>query len=426
MTKASDSWMLKMICKLINLNSFYNFVFFTLGLSLGLTIGFHGPKTSPLMISTNIFSPFFLSNTSSSSSSSSSPSLLRPPISASSLPAQPSQGLLLPNPSSQLVSEYCMNGVSLEVGNLSSLFHNMSDEELLRRASVGSNNLLVQNQGCSLMVPKLAFMFLTKGPMPLGPLWELFFKGHQGLYSIYLHTHPSYNDEALPRDSVFYRRRIPSQPVEWGTISMIDAERRLLANALLDSSNQRFILLSESCIPLFNFTTIYAYLINSKLSFLGSFDDPRNTGRGRYNPRMQPDINITDWRKGSQWFEARRDLALHIVSDDKYYSIFKEHCHPPCYIDEHYLPTMVNIKFQGSSANRSITWVNWSRAGPHPDKLGWGDVTEEFLNRIRFGSNCTYNGSLITSHCFLFARKFVPSALEKLIILAPLVLGFGP
>jgi len=50
------------------------------------------------------------------------------------------------------------------------------------------------------------------------------------------------------------------QEVEWGNVNMMEAERRLLSNALLDISNQRFVLISESCIPLFNFSTIYSYL----------------------------------------------------------------------------------------------------------------------------------------------------------------------
>jgi hypothetical protein len=33
--------------------------------------------------------------------------------------------------------------------------------------------------------------------------------------------------------------------VVWGRISMVDAERRLLANALRDTSNQQFVLLSD-------------------------------------------------------------------------------------------------------------------------------------------------------------------------------------
>lgn len=216
------------------------------------------------------------------------------------------------------------------------------------------------------------------------------------------------------------------QPVWWGTMSMIDAERRLLANALLDFSNQRFVLLSDSCIPLFNFTTIYNYLMDSNLSFLGSFDDPRKAGRGRYNPQMWPQISIQDWRKGSQWFEIHRDLALQIVSDQKYYGIFQEFCHPPCYNDEHYLPTLVNILYSQMISNRSVTFVDWSRGGPHPGKFGGNHITDEFLNQIRFGSECIYNGNTTTSMCFLFARKFLPNALEPLLRVSPLLLGFEP
>lgn len=207
---------------------------------------------------------------------------------------------------------------------------------------------------------------------------------------------------------------------------MVDAERRLLANALLDFSNQRFVLLSESCIPLFNFSTIYNYLMNSKLSFLASFDDQRKHGRGRYNPKMSPNITLQDWRKGSQWFELHREVAIRMISDQKYYSIFEEHCHMPCYNDEHYLPTLGHILAPDLIVNKSITWVDWSHVGPHPGRFIRRDITEEFLNHIRFElSNCTYNGN-VTSMCFLFARKFVGDTLKPLLQIAPKLLGFDP
>lgn len=210
---------------------------------------------------------------------------------------------------------------------------------------------------------------------------------------------------------------------------MIDAERRLLANAvLLDSSNERFVLLSETCIPLFNFTTIYKYLIGSNQSFVGSYDDPRKVGRGRYNPQMAPTISLTNWRKGSQWFEVNRKLAIHIISDKKYYPLFSKHCNPPCYMDEHYIPTLVNIVCPEENSNRSITWVDWSKSGPHPERFVRQDVTSEFLNRIRFGRNCTYNGNsgtVVSSICSLFARKFVSNTLQPLLQIAPVLMDFG-
>ncbi|WOH00285.1 hypothetical protein DCAR_0519644 [Daucus carota subsp. sativus] len=298
------------------------------------------------------------------------------------------------------------------------LMHNMSDTELLSRAS---SVVEIRDFTNEKQVQKVAFLFLTPGPLPLSPLWEMFFQGHEGLYSIYVHPHPSFN-ETYPQDSVFYRRAIPSQPLDWGAMSMVAAERRLLGNALLDSSNQRFVLLSDSCIPLFNFTTTFDYLMASNQSFLESYDEDTERGRGRYNKLMWPAITIQDWRKGSQWFELHRDLALKIISDTKYYDIFEQFCLPPCYSDEHYMPTLVNIFYSKMSSNRTVTYVDWSRLGEaHPGLFGAKQITREFLNEIRFG---TKNVNVTSTICNLFARKFSLDALEPLLLMAPLMYGF--
>ncbi|KAE9586061.1 putative glycosyl transferase, family 14 [Lupinus albus] len=214
------------------------------------------------------------------------------------------------------------------------------------------------------------------------------------------------------------------QVVKWGENSMIEAERRLLANALLDFSNQRFVLLSESCIPLFNFSTIYTYLMNSTKSYVETFDILTSVGRGRYNTDMMPQIDLSQWRKGSQWFQIDRELAVEIVSDEIYFPVFMEHCNPPCYSDEHYIPTLVNIKFLKSTANRTLTWVDWSKGGPHPSKFIRPDVTIHFLKELRHGSTCDYNGET-TNICHLFARKFTPHALDRLMRFTPKLMQFN-
>ncbi|KAK2996271.1 hypothetical protein RJ639_026558 [Escallonia herrerae] len=216
---------------------------------------------------------------------------------------------------------------------------------------------------------------------------------------------------------------LPRQVAEWGRMSMCDAEKRLLANALLDISNERFVLLSESCIPLYNFSIIYHYLSKSKYSFMGAFDDPGPFGRGRYNENMAPEVNISQWRKGSQWFEVNRKLAIQMVEDNTYYPKFAEFCRPACYVDEHYFPTMLTIRAANQLANRSLTWVDWSRGGPHPATFGRGDITEDFMKRVLGGQSCLYNDQP-SSICSLFARKFAPSTLEALFLLAPKFLGF--
>ncbi|CAN1147318.1 Glycosyltransferase BC10 [Linum perenne] len=300
----------------------------------------------------------------------------------------------------------------------SNLLHKMTDEELFWRATLVPR---IQQYPFR-RLPKIAFMFLSKGPLPLAPLWERFFKGHQGRYSIYLHSLPTF-EAKFPPSSAFYRRQVPSKVSEWGKMSMCDAERRLLANALLDISNEWFILLSESCIPIYNFSIIYRYIAKSKYSFVGAFDDEGPFGRGRYNENMAPEVNITQWRKGSQWFEVNRELAVKIVEDTKYYPKFEEFCKPHCYVDEHYFPTMLTIEAMHTLANRSITWVDWSRGGAHPATFGRGDITEEFFKKVYEKQKCTYNDKPYKI-CSLFARKFSPSALEPLLHISQEVLGF--
>ncbi|KAG2577682.1 glycosyltransferase BC10-like [Panicum virgatum] len=273
--------------------------------------------------------------------------------------------------------------------------------------------------------PKVAFLFLTRWDLPMAPLWDKFFHGHRGRYNVYVHTDPAFNGSEPPETSAFHRRRIPSKEVKWGRVSMVEAERRLLAHALLDDpSNARFVLLSESHVPLFDFPTVHSYLVNSTEVFLESYDQPGATGRGRYNRRMSPVVTAAQWRKGSQWFDLDRGLATDVVADRVYFPVFRRFCSRGCYADEHYLPTLLHIRRPAAAANRSLTWVDWSRGGPHPARFHRVQVTVDFLRWLRSGTTCTYNGRT-TDVCFLFARKFLPNSLTRFLRFAPKVMGFG-
>ncbi|PKU62157.1 glycosyltransferase BC10 isoform X1 [Dendrobium catenatum] len=290
------------------------------------------------------------------------------------------------------------------------LFHDLTDEELFWRATLVPK---IEEYPYK-RVPKVAFMFLTRGPLPFAPLWDRFFRGHERFYSVYVHSIPNYKLN-VSETSAFYERQIPSKEVSWGSISLVDSEKRLLANALLDFSNERFVLLSESCIPVYDFPTVYKYLISSKHSFVESYDEDSPRGRGRYNRHMYPNIKLSKWRKGSQWFELNRELAVKIVADYNYYAIFRRYCKPSCYPDEHYIPTYLNMFHGELNANRTVTWVDWSRDGPHPATYGKENITMKFIQSIRNnGTICTYNNEP-TTLCYLFARKFAPNALEPLL-----------
>ncbi|GJN40638.1 hypothetical protein PR202_gb29884 [Eleusine coracana subsp. coracana] len=374
-------------------------LFFSLGFVLGMTTNSNFP---------NFYLPFV-------PPSSPIPMQSPPP----SLPSPPSQSP--PTLSSSLQTQQV--GLMREL-EPSSVMHNMTDEELFWWASMVPKVRSTPYH----RVPKVAFLFLVRGDLPLRPLWEKFFAGHQGLYSIYLHTDPSYTGSP-PKDSVFYGRMIPSQKTFWGDVTLLAAERRLLANALLDLNNERFALLSESCIPLYNLTTIHAVLTRSPTSFVDSFPTP-----SRYAPLFADRANITvrRWRKGAQWFEMDRALAAEVVADEAYFPVFRDHCagRPACLMDEHYLPTLLSAMRWPRNANRSLTFADWKRRnnGPtHPHRYGKGEVTEEMVTEIRGGAgrNCSEFNDGATGICSMFARKFAPDTLEPLLRLAPKVMGFG-
>ncbi|KAK8261869.1 hypothetical protein V6Z12_D13G217800 [Gossypium hirsutum] len=240
-------------------------------------------------------------------------------------------------------------------------------------------------------------------------LYNLFLQGHEGRFSVYVHAS---KEKPVHTSHYFMGRDIHSESVSWGKISMVDAERRLLAKALLDSDNQQFVLLSESCIPLQNFDYVYNYLMLTNVSFIDSFVDLGPHGSGRYSEHMMPEVETDDFRKGSQWFSMKRQHAIIVMADSLYYTKFRYYCKM---IDP------VGI------AKRSVTYVDWSERKWHPKSFKAEDITLKFLKNlttiddiVHFTSDekrmltgpCLWNG--IKRPCYLFARKFYPETLERL------------
>lgn len=299
--------------------------------------------------------------------------------------------------------------------------------------------------------PKIAFLFIARQNLPLDFLWGSFFENADAAnFSIYVHSKPGFVfDESTTRSPLFYGRQLKNSiQVVWGESSMIAAERLLLEAALEDSANRRFVILSDSCVPLYNFSYIYNYVMASPRSFVDSFLDVKE---GRYNPKMSPVIPKKKWRKGSQWITLTRSHAEVIVDDEVVFPVFKKLCkrRPPldaskgkqnlklqkqhnCIPDEHYVQTLLAMSnLENELERRTLTFTLWNESLTKMENKGWHPITFSYasaspqrLREIKDINHVYYETEFRTEWCrtnhtsvpcFLFARKFSRGAAMRLL-----------
>ncbi|KAK2365501.1 Core-2/I-branching beta-1,6-N-acetylglucosaminyltransferase family protein [Trifolium repens] len=300
--------------------------------------------------------------------------------------------------------------------------------------------------------PKIAFLFIARNRLPLEMVWDAFFRGGDNNFSIFVHPRPGFLlNEATTRSSYFLNRQVNNSiQIDWGEASMIEAERILLRHALGDPLNDRFVFLSDSCIPLYNFSYTYDYIMSTPTSFVDSFADTKD---GRYNPKMDPVIPVYNWRKGSQWAVLIRKHAEVVVEDETVFPMFQKYCKKKplpefwrdqfipsdtskihnCIPDEHYVQTLLAQKgLEKELTRRSVTHTAWDisntrdreRRGWHPVTYKYSDATPMLIKFIKEIDNiyyeteyrrewCTSKGK--PSTCFLFARKFTRTAALRLL-----------
>ncbi|XP_057840030.1 glycosyltransferase BC10 isoform X2 [Cryptomeria japonica] len=259
---------------------------------------------------------------------------------------------------------------------------------------------------------KVAFLFLARNRLHLDFVWHHFFAGAvEPDFSIYIHSQPGFVYNQITTTCTFFHGRHISNSIRvgWGEASMIEAERILLRKALEDPANQRFILVSDSCVPLYNFSYIYDYVMSSPKSFVDSFLDPKGE---RYNPKMAPAIPKDKWRKGSQWVALVRKHAEIMAADNTIFPVFQRHCkrRPPlpehlrkqpqpavvqkehnCIPDEHYVQTLLSMKgLEDELERRTLTYTFWNQSKSKIDMQGWhpvtfkhSDVDGKFVEKIK-------------------------------------------
>jgi Core-2/I-Branching enzyme len=225
----------------------------------------------------------------------------------------------------------------------------------------------------------------------------------QHLFSVYVHLSAEIDPAAV---GPLWRSRLVQHrvPTEWGTHSLVEATRSLLWEAFKDPANQRFVLVSEADVPIWDPLTFYHELMAEQRSRVDAWWHP-DMDLDRWSWRMALSgarIRRTDWRKSAQWFSLLRSHVHVALQDEVVFTAFEDHCRSAfdgdygrwreCYSDEHYLPTLLHMKGLQEETVPSplgITAADWSEGNPHPHEYTAEEVVPElFTTRLRNNSDC--------------------------------------
>jgi hypothetical protein len=241
---------------------------------------------------------------------------------------------------------------------------------------------------------KLAFLFLTTGPIHHEAYWHEFFMGNQDRYSIYVHA-----KNPLSATSYFKAHELShTEPTTWA--NTMRAQIALLKQALKDPLNEKFIFVSETTIPLQTFDKTYATLMGNPESFFYFVPNPhvhRNVNSFMLQDRNLHPIPEKRQYKNSQWVILNRDHAQLMVDDTEFIPIISSYLSD----QEHYPSTfLINKGRIDEIIPQDMTYVEWHVKSPH---LPYEFTDFNKPQELQLMATAISQG-------YLFARKIMPGA----------------
>lgn len=207
---------------------------------------------------------------------------------------------------------------------------------------------------------KIAFLFLIYSQINFEYLWHRFFNQAPSpeYYSVYIHAkHPKYI-----RSEYIRRHLIPFHyQTNWGGASLVLVMLALLAFAHADPDNYKFIFVSDSCIPLKTFKSVYHYLTRDENSYINWWRDKSF----RKDRVCNNAIQVEHWAKSSQWIILNRRYTKSLIDNRHLLRHFWGSFCP----DEHFVPTVLSklgLLTNNDIKRWSKTYVNWGAGKAHP------------------------------------------------------------
>lgn len=248
---------------------------------------------------------------------------------------------------------------------------------------------------------KLAFLFLTVADHAQGEVWQRFFaEASPQDFTVYCHArHPQQVTQPFLKDNLLPHTVDASH----ADISLVHAFLLLLRAAWQDPDNEYFILLSDSCVPLYRFEAVQTTLVQAGRSWIAYGHDVRDEHRHRHSQLADADfLPFESFQKQHQWLVLRRDLVLPLLEND-FTGVFANVYAP----DEHYVVNVLahlGIDLEQAVHNAPPTFVNWAEyervVGTHK---GQADFTK--LRPRTYRELSIEDVLYARSHGSLFLRK---------------------
>ncbi|KAI3427440.1 hypothetical protein D9Q98_010355 [Chlorella vulgaris] len=225
----------------------------------------------------------------------------------------------------------------------------------------------------------------------------------QHLFSVYVHAPP--NVTGYPSGSLWEGHLVTHRVLtSWGDISLVEAARSLLWEAYKDPLNQRFVLLSESDIPLYDPLTFHQQLTAEGKSRVNACAHGAMS-EWRWSHEMETEhLKAIHWRKSGQFFGLTRAHAEVVLRDEEVLAAFQQHCWSAweprrkawrdCFPDEHYIPTLLavhGLEGEAECGSWGVAAQDWSKGGAHPKEYSPDKVSPTLVHSVRDPARC--NGS---------------------------------
>ena len=224
---------------------------------------------------------------------------------------------------------------------------------------------------------KIAFMFLTINNMVKEGWWNAFFDGHEAFINIY--NHAKFPKEVTRKSILFSHHTRKHIATKWADFSLVRATLIMMEEAIKDPCNVRFVLCSDSCVPIRPFQEFYNFLLSNDITLLKfnpNYKDTEDSRRRYIMFQGKHRVPRHKFKKQHQWCVFNRKAVIAILEN------YKRYVHeflPVFASDEHFFINLlsdIGIPYR----NYQITFVHFETGDSHPHKII--KVTTDDIQRL--------------------------------------------